>query len=293
MQNFGTSKIGTPKKISIRNAGFDEFWLQDQIAENPSVLGLGDLILVKREKKQSSGGRLDIQLKDPQDNSMYEVEIMLGDTDESHIIRTIEYWDLEKRRYPQRQHFAVLIAEKITRRFFNVIQLLSLNIPIIAIHAELLNINDNNYLNFIKILDVYEEPEDIEETVEVTVKDWNNTAKWTLDTAHTYLSFINTDNQNLSLKYVKSYIAICEGNRNIFYLARKGSPKSYLSFRVKDEDMVNSIKELFDNQEISYTYNKYKDFVLTVDKHSIDKNKDIFIEIYALINGKEKLISGQ
>jgi hypothetical protein len=26
-------------------------------------------MLVKREKKQSSGGRLDIQLKDPQDNS--------------------------------------------------------------------------------------------------------------------------------------------------------------------------------------------------------------------------------
>ena len=85
---------------------------------SPNILGIGDLTLVKREKKQSSGGILDIQLKDPQDNSMYEVEIMLGETDESHIIRTIEYWDLEKRRYPQRQHFAVLVAEKITRRFY-------------------------------------------------------------------------------------------------------------------------------------------------------------------------------
>jgi len=42
---------------------------------------------------------------------MYEVEVMLGETDPSHIIRSIEYWDNEKRKYPQRQHFAVLIAE--------------------------------------------------------------------------------------------------------------------------------------------------------------------------------------
>ena len=49
---------------------------------------------------------------------MYEVEVMLGETDETHIIRTIEYWDHEKRRWPQRQHFAVLVAETITRRFF-------------------------------------------------------------------------------------------------------------------------------------------------------------------------------
>ena len=31
---------------------------------------------------------------------MYEVEVMLGETDPSHIIRCIEYWDIEKRKYP-------------------------------------------------------------------------------------------------------------------------------------------------------------------------------------------------
>ena len=44
---------------------------------------------------------LDILLKDPQDDTMFEVEVMLGETDETHIIRTIEYWDNEKRRWPQ------------------------------------------------------------------------------------------------------------------------------------------------------------------------------------------------
>ena len=79
-------------------------------------------------------------MKNPEDDSMYEVEVMLGDTNESHIIRTIEYWDNEKRKWPHRQHTAVLVAETITRRFFNVIQLFSHAVPIIAIQASLMGV---------------------------------------------------------------------------------------------------------------------------------------------------------
>jgi hypothetical protein len=64
--------------VSIRESGFDEYWLQDQIYENPSCLGLGDLESVAKEKQQSSGGRLDILLKNQEDDSLYEVEVMLG-----------------------------------------------------------------------------------------------------------------------------------------------------------------------------------------------------------------------
>jgi hypothetical protein len=35
-------------------------------------------------------------LTEPSSNDMYEVEVMLGETDESHIIRTIEYCSLGK-----------------------------------------------------------------------------------------------------------------------------------------------------------------------------------------------------
>src|SRR6266853_1129666 len=71
-----------------------------------------------------------------------------------------EYWLLERRRWPQRQHFAVLVAENITRRFFNVIQLFSLSIPIIAIQANIIEADARRMLHFAKILDAYEEPED-------------------------------------------------------------------------------------------------------------------------------------
>lgn len=33
--------------------------------------------------------------QDPESNLRYEVEVQLGKTDESHIFRTIEYWDLD------------------------------------------------------------------------------------------------------------------------------------------------------------------------------------------------------
>ena len=87
-------KIG--KKIFIRNAGKDEYWLQEIIYADPERLGLGELVTVRKEKPQVKGGRLDILLKDQVDNTMYEVEVMLGETDPSHIIWTIEYWDNEK-----------------------------------------------------------------------------------------------------------------------------------------------------------------------------------------------------
>jgi hypothetical protein len=95
------NEIEIAQPIPIREAGLDEYWLQDQIADNPTCLGLGELEAIAKERQQSSGGHLDILLKNPEDDSMYEVEIMLGETDETHIIRTIEYWDNEKRKWPQ------------------------------------------------------------------------------------------------------------------------------------------------------------------------------------------------
>jgi hypothetical protein len=48
---------------------------------------------------QPHAGRLDLLLEDEDQERRYEVEIQLGPTDEAHIIRTIEYWDIEWKRY--------------------------------------------------------------------------------------------------------------------------------------------------------------------------------------------------
>jgi len=78
----------------------NEKWVQDRIAEDPSILGIGDVVLKDKERIQPRAGRLDLLLQDPESLRRYEVEIQLGKTDEAHIIRTIEYWDIERKRYP-------------------------------------------------------------------------------------------------------------------------------------------------------------------------------------------------
>ena len=135
-----------------RDPNFNEVWLHDRIADDPSILGLGDAEVLDRERVQAGAGRLDLLLSDSDNNTRYEVEIMLGPTDPSHIIRTIEYWDIERRRYPAYDHVAVIIAEDITTRFLNVLSLFSGSIPIIAIQLDALQVDDKVLLNFVHVL---------------------------------------------------------------------------------------------------------------------------------------------
>lgn len=147
-------KYSIPEIISLKNSKeFNEKWLQARIEEDPSIIGLGELDFRDTEKIQVGGGRLDTILYDPEDNRRYEVEIQLGKTDESHIIRTIEYWDLERKRNPQYEHCAVIIAEDITSRFLNVISLFNGFIPLIAIQVKAIKVQDNISLFFTKVLD--------------------------------------------------------------------------------------------------------------------------------------------
>jgi hypothetical protein len=262
-------KLG--KKVFIRNVGKDEFWLQDIIYANPSKLGLGNLVPANKEKKQANGGRLDILLKDAEDNSMYELEVMLGETDPS------------QRKYPQRQHFCVLIAESFDRRYFNVIQILSLNIPMIAIQADLLEVDGDYILNFSKIMDIYVEPEDEEDAAVVTEQTWSEKAKWTLGTARKLLEIISEGTKNAILNFTQSYISIMIDGRNSYLFDKRTKPNSVLWFCVKDEEKEEAIKNLLNTKNIVYSFNnKYKDFSFTIDQNFVDENRGILAELHDL-----------
>lgn len=278
-----SDEITFSKSIEIREAGFDEYWLQDQIWSNPVALGLGDLDALFKERRQNSGGRVDILLKDPQDDSMYEVEVMLGETDETHIIRTIEYWDNEKRRWPQRQHYAVLVAESITRRFFNVIHILSHSIPIIAIQVSLVEISGKKALHFTKVLDTFEEIDDgaSEQDVEVNREYWNKKAKWTADTADTILSVVGHELQAPQVGYVKNYVSISVGRNNYFGLHKRSGNKSLLNFRIAPH-LADDAQQLLDGAKISFT-RKPKAFLITIDAATINANPEVFSKLANLV----------
>ena len=141
------------KLVLKRHNDFNEQWLHDRIADDPSILGFDDVRILDRERSLQGGGRLDILLLNDDNNRRYEVEVQLGATDPSHIIRCIEYWDLERRRYPGYDHVAVLIAEDVTARFLNVMSLLAGSIPLLAIQLDALSIEDRLLLNFVRVLD--------------------------------------------------------------------------------------------------------------------------------------------
>jgi len=154
------------KKVSLKNhPEFNEKWLQEKITENPEILGLGETIeLITSERRQSSNGRLDLLLRDSESEKRYTVELQLGKCDPDHIIRTVEYWDLERKKYPDREHCAVIVAEDITLRFWNVINLFNRSVPLIAIQLEARQVGDKITLNFIKVLDSIEYGYEEEET---------------------------------------------------------------------------------------------------------------------------------
>lgn len=146
--------------VDLRAVGLDERWLQQRITEDTSLLGLGGLEIAGREHRQPVGGRIDFLMRDPESETYYEVEVMLGALDESHIIRTIEYWDIERQRRPLADHRAVIVAEQITARFFNVLRLLNRSVPIIAIQLSAFSFDDTVVLNPVTVLDVIEEISD-------------------------------------------------------------------------------------------------------------------------------------
>jgi len=218
-----------PEKVLLRqHPQFNEKWLCERIKEDPSILGLGDVLVKEVERPEPYGGRLDLLLYDTDSERRYEVELMLGTVDESHIIRCIEYWDLERRRYPQYEHAAVLVAENITTRFLNVIGLFNRAIPMIAIQLNALKVADYIVLNFTKVLDVVEPGEDDDDTEaeEETVDRgyWEKKgSKESLGVVDSCLSTIQRFAPNLSLKYNKFYIGLSDQVR----------PKNFVIFRPK------------------------------------------------------------
>src|SRR5271156_4090202 len=158
------------ERFSLKNhPDFNESWVQDLIANDPSILGLGDLVLRDKERIQPRAGRLDLLLQERDSKRRYEMEIQLGATDEGHIIRTIEYWDIERKRYPQYEHCAVLVAEDITSRFLNVISLFNGLTPFIAVQMQAVKVGDAVTLIFTKVMDelvrgLVDEDEDAEAT---------------------------------------------------------------------------------------------------------------------------------
>jgi hypothetical protein len=226
------------ERIQLKgHSDFNEKWVQDLIANDPTVLGLGDLVMRDRERIQPRAGRLDLLLQDPETKRRYEVELQLGETDEGHIIRTIEYWDIERKRYPQYDHCAVLIAEDITSRFLNVVSLFNGTIPLVAIQMQALKVGDSVTLVFTTVMNelsrgYVDEDEDAEATPTERAYWEKRGSKTTVALADQLLLIAKRMDPTLELKYNKFYIG----------LSKDGQAYNFVTFRPKKAQLNFEVK---------------------------------------------------
>jgi len=256
-----------PVRINLRkDPDLNEKWIQDLIENDPSILNLGDLVSRDRERIQPNAGRLDLLLQDPDTLRRYEVEIQLGSTDESHIIRTIEYYDIERKRYPQYEHCAVLIAEDITSRFLNVISLFNGTIPLIAIQMQAYRVGSHLTVVFTKVLDELKYGlvnEDEDALVAPTDRSyWEQKATpATVRLADDILKILKEFDSALDLKYNKFYIGIEKDGKPFNFVAFKPK-KTFLNVEIsllRSEDTDRMVEnERFDTLEYDSRSNKYR-----------------------------------
>lgn len=269
--------------ISLKNhPHFNENWLHEVIMKDPKILGLGDLTFRSHEKRQPRAGRLDLLMEDTELQKRYEIEIQLGATDESHLIRTIEYWDNERKRYPQYEHCAVIIAEDVTNRFLNVISLFNGHIPIIAIQVKAIKIENKISLFFTKVLNEVElslVDEDTQEP-ETDRNYWESKASSdNVKLTDTLLGYVQTFAQGFQLKYNKHYIGLVLNNRAQNFAAfkpQKGNIKIELRCKLPKELSAKIEKEGI----AVYDYNAHwKCHPISISPEQIKTRKDIIIEV--------------
>ena len=279
------------KTIQLKNHQvLNERWLQDIIAEDPSIIGIGDVILKDKERIHQGAGRLDLLLQDADGIDRYEVEIQLGATDESHIIRTIEYWDIERKRYPQYNHTAIIIAEDITSRFLNVISLFNGSIPLMAIQVCAIQTAEGVGLHFTKVLDVQQLGlvDEDEEVAEITNRDYwlkRGTPK-TVGMADKLLSYIHEFDPDAELNYNKFYIGLKINSRSKNYAIFRPK-KNFIGLEIKmpqteeNDEIINQAE--IANLDYSKRYGYYR---LSIYERDLEEKSDFIKKL--LLDAKER-----
>ena len=273
------------RTISLRNhPQLNEAWLQKLITDDPEILGLGALDFVAREKIQYGGGRLDLLMQDVDAGERYEIEIQLGPTDPSHIIRTIEYWDLERRRNPHLSHTAVIVAEQITSRFFNVISLFNRAIPIIAIQVQAIEMEGLMTLTFTKILDLSAVGEEEElQQIEPTDRGyWESSASTEMLQLTDKLVQIleEVTGKSIQPKYNKHYVGLSfNGNVNNFVIFKPRKQGVLAEIRLPRSAQVDSIIEDADLDGLPYA-NRWGRYRVRIAKNTYEQSTEPLRELF-------------
>jgi hypothetical protein len=152
-------------KVSLKDLDLPESWLERKIREDHTILGLGGITKTIFQRRYKNAGRVDLVLLDEENSFLYCAELMLGEVDESHIVRCVEYWLAETRKPSNKgwNVIAVLAAESIRKsRYFPVIEFLSEKLPLTVLEVAALKVSGKTALTFTKFFDGQDQLEQTE-----------------------------------------------------------------------------------------------------------------------------------
>jgi hypothetical protein len=177
--------------------------------------------------------------------SYYEVEIMLGAIDESHIIRSIEYWDIERQRRPQHDHVAVIVAEQITSRFFNVLRLLNRAVPMVAVQMSAFRFGDAEIvLHPVTVLNVTEETSD---ETDVDPAERVDRAYWEKRAASSLLKAVDTISKFVRdprLTWNRGHVALGSNGYSFCWFHPRKGDNCNINVRLRSDQRDQAVAEL-------------------------------------------------
>ena len=207
----------------------------------------------------------------------------MGKTDESHIIRTIEYWDIERNLHPSYEHVAVIVAEDITSRFLNVISLFNKSIPLIAIQMKAVKVGDDISLIFTRVLDLMPIGiEDEETNAEPTDRNYweNRSTKKMMSAVDALLDIVHEVAPEYKLNYNKYYIGLSKDgiSNNFVHFKPKKQWVGFLAKMPQTEDLNNELNAA----AFEWKYEKYDRYNLHLMPEDIHKNKELLVKIVGM-----------
>lgn len=277
MENFHNgNKITVAESQTMTKISNKENFIRDQIMDEPEVLGLGKLIPVDREVSNENGS-MDLLFMNDDQSVHYNVELQLGNADSSHILKTISYYLSEQRKYPDKKHRAVLIAEDFQGRWGDALRYIGVLMPYIAIKMHAIQVEeiDKPIIHFDIHMDTYRQQEVEDASAEFGSEYW----KRDKHRKRAYnAGLILAKKLECPHVLTKHYVGLKVNNKNFYYInTRAQGDHISIDFSINDEmqEMIDAYKVKPVSMKVTSNWMYYK-----INASEIEKYIPLFEDLY-------------
>ena len=193
-----------------------------------------------------------------------------------------EYWDIERRRYPQYEHVAVIVAEDVTSRFLNVISLLNGQIPLIAIQMKGVEVDGAFTLIATRVVDIIrlgtDEEDEGKPADRSNWEDYASTAS--MQTFDELFRMIRKSYPGVEPKYNKSFIGLTSDRHVRNFVTWNPVKSSYVltMFRIPQNENTTTRLDESGLAVVSYD-SKYGYYRVRVRLNDLDEHRELFHDL--------------